>query len=108
MPIKVKKVDLEIDENTEAHHTDQYEITDIDDDAPNHVPDLVVRRGQPFNVTLKLSRDFNEETDVLKIVFETCKFAILLVYPLGGVLKRYREVFRRCGITDSYKVDVGL
>ncbi|XP_006008136.1 protein-glutamine gamma-glutamyltransferase K [Latimeria chalumnae] len=55
--LKVKNIDLlkkpeEI--NKKSHHTDEYEYDE-----------LIIRRGQPFQVKLEFSRPFNPETDKL-------------------------------------------
>ena len=74
--MKIKKVDFKIDDNTEDHNTDQYEITDVDEDDPDRPEELVVRRGQPFKLILRLSREFDKEHDKVKLIFETCKCII--------------------------------
>jgi len=51
-------------------------------------PQLVVRRGQPFKVKLILNRDYNGETDRIKVVSEIGKlwFQFLLT---GKIVPRY-------------------
>lgn len=59
------KVDLNIQENGASHHTEKYE------EMSRRVipPDLVVRRGQEFLVTLYLSRDYRKDLDGISFVF---------------------------------------
>ena len=66
-PVKVETVDYQVATNTVEHHTDEYEITQIGQERP---PQLVVRRGQPYEVQLKLDREFNKGTDKIKIIME--------------------------------------
>ena len=56
-----------VTENTVAHRTDEYEITQTGQERP---PQLVIRRGQPFEVELKLDRKFNPELDLINIIME--------------------------------------
>ena len=53
-------VELHKKENREAHKTDDYEIQE-----------LILRRGQAFNVTVTFNRDYNPEDDVLVVQFVT-------------------------------------
>ena len=49
--------------NQKAHHTDEY---------MHEIDELVVRRGQPFNLSVKVNgRKFNKDTDHLKMIFST-------------------------------------
>ncbi|KAG2463203.1 TGM1 glutamyltransferase, partial [Polypterus senegalus] len=57
--LTVRHVDLlksRRDINRKEHHTDEFECDE-----------LVLRRGQPFNLVLELSRPFNPETDTLQL-----------------------------------------
>ncbi|XP_059141210.1 hemocyte protein-glutamine gamma-glutamyltransferase-like [Physella acuta] len=63
--LTVDSLDLKVTENTKAHHTDEYDISQAKTD-----PKLVVRRGQPFNIEIKFSKGYNQEIDDLRIVFE--------------------------------------
>ena len=60
-------MDYQVGNNVVEHHTDEYEITQTGQERP---PQLVVRRGQPFEVQLKLDREFNKEADKIKIIME--------------------------------------
>ena len=71
--VKVKKIDLLIEENTEKHNTDQYDVTDEHEyNGETRKAQLVVRRGQEFDIKITLDRSF-EDDDKIKIVFEICK-----------------------------------
>ncbi|KAK3769509.1 hypothetical protein RRG08_027078 [Elysia crispata] len=64
--LAVKHVDLMVAENSLAHHTDRYEIS-----QPDQKPSqLVIRRGQPFSITIDFTKEYNPEADDLKLVFE--------------------------------------
>ena len=60
-------VDLHKDENRAAHKTDDYEIQQ-----------LIVRRGQEFDVTVTFDRDYNPDVDVIVVQFVTG--AVSVVY----------------------------
>jgi len=53
-------VDLHKKENRETHKTDDYEIQE-----------LILRRGQVFDVTVTFNRDYNQEEDILVVQFVT-------------------------------------
>ncbi|KAL3058304.1 hypothetical protein OYC64_010476 [Pagothenia borchgrevinki] len=56
--LKIEDVNLEISENLERHRTDGFSSSEV----------LVVRRGAPIRISLKLEgRAFNPKTDYLKI-----------------------------------------
>ena len=57
-------------ENRELHKTDDYEQQE-----------LIVRRGQVFDVTVTFNRDYNQEDDILVVQFVTG-----VVYSLFGLL----------------------
>ncbi|GFS07385.1 hemocyte protein-glutamine gamma-glutamyltransferase-like, partial [Elysia marginata] len=63
--LTVKSCDFNIKENGKAHNTGSYEISSSWKD-----PQLVVRRGQPFNIDLKFNREYDPAQDDLKLVFE--------------------------------------
>lgn len=68
--LKIVDIDLNISENTKEHHSENYEITmSTDDYGRPQTPRLVVRRGQPFNVTLRFNRPYNKDTDKVTIQF---------------------------------------
>ncbi len=58
------KVDLNIYENGNVHHTDKYELM-LNPDSPK----LVTRRGQEFSVDLHFNRTFNKDRDGVSFVF---------------------------------------
>lgn len=57
-------VDILIAENGKDHHTFDYEMMERPVDA-----NLVVRRGQPFNLVLKFNRNFDPATDAVSLIF---------------------------------------
>lgn len=66
--MKPVAVDLLKDENRAAHKTDGYEI-----------PQLIVRRGQEFDVTVTFDRDYNPDVDVIVVQFVTGAVSVLLL-----------------------------
>ncbi|XP_046450915.1 annulin-like [Daphnia pulex] len=62
--LKVGLVDILIAENGKDHHTFDYEMMERPVDA-----NLVVRRGQPFNLVLKFNRNFDPATDAVSLIF---------------------------------------
>ena len=79
--MKVKKTDLCIDENSTAHHTDQYDLCnperEYDDDGKPIEPQLVIRRGQDFDIEFTFDRDYDMEQDDLKLIVEfDCKYTL--------------------------------
>ena len=77
-PLKIGAVDFCIETNTEAHNCENFVITEPHEfeGAPRD-PQLVVRRGQPFKVRLTFTaRNFNEDTDVIKLLFTICKYML--------------------------------
>ncbi|GFR69281.1 hemocyte protein-glutamine gamma-glutamyltransferase-like [Elysia marginata] len=64
--LAVKEVDLMVKENGQAHHTDRYEISQPD----QRPPQLVIRRGQPFSISIDFTKEYDPEKDDLKLVFE--------------------------------------
>ncbi|GFO34752.1 hemocyte protein-glutamine gamma-glutamyltransferase [Plakobranchus ocellatus] len=61
----VKDIQLHIKENAESHHTDLFESTDRDLD-----PQLVVRRGQEFKLTLTFQRPWSSKDDDMNLIFK--------------------------------------
>jgi len=55
-------INFHIQENRKAHKTDEYEIEQ-----------LLLRRGQVFDVTVKFSREYKPERDVIALLFITGK-----------------------------------
>ena len=58
--LKPVTVDLRKDENRQAHKTDDYEMQE-----------LIVRRGQTFDVTVTFDRDYSPKNDVIVVQFVT-------------------------------------
>ncbi|XP_046550892.1 protein-glutamine gamma-glutamyltransferase K-like [Haliotis rubra] len=63
----VESIDFNIAENTVAHHTSEYDITDPEE---TEEPKLVVRRGQPFDISITFNRPYDKKKDDLKLVFQ--------------------------------------
>ena len=55
------------EENREAHRTDEYEIQQ-----------LILRRGQAFDITVTFNRDYNPNDDVIVVQFVTGDSVFLL------------------------------
>ena len=62
--LKVALVDILIAENGKEHNTYDYEMMERPTGA-----NLVVRRGQPFHLLLKLNRNFDPATDAISLIF---------------------------------------
>ena len=64
----VTSVDLDIKSNTKSHHTDEFDITDalLYDTTEN----LVVRRGQSFDMKIQFNRTFDQAKDEVSVTFE--------------------------------------
>ena len=75
--IRVRSVDLKIVGNAKAHHTDKFEKCYPRNDEANWrrlEPNLVIRRGQTFEIDVIFDRAFSEETDDVQLVFEIGQF----------------------------------
>ena len=73
--LRVLSVDYNIITNTEQHSTDLYEITkEHEIDGTYYPPKLVIRRGQTFDVTIQVDREYNPENDYLSLVFDIGKY----------------------------------
>lgn len=66
--LQVSDLDLSIEANTKAHHTDEFDIT-YALLSPSKEAYLVVRRGQPFEISVDFNRPYNPEQDDLRLVF---------------------------------------
>ena len=75
--LKVQRIDLNIRQNTRAHHTDEFDITN-QQLSPYKYEFLVVRRGQSFELTLEFDRPWDRERDDIRIVFRFGKTLNLL------------------------------
>ena len=62
--IQVLDLNLNIEENTIQHYTSEYSFKN---DAKN----LVVRRGNGFNINIQFDRAYSKDHDDIRIVFET-------------------------------------
>ena len=60
----VKVVDLLLAENGPLHHTEQFDVMEREKD-----PQLVVRRGQMFTVSITLSRAHSADKDAVSFIF---------------------------------------
>ncbi|KAK9887423.1 hypothetical protein WA026_022358 [Henosepilachna vigintioctopunctata] len=60
----IRSIDPCIQENGTSHYTDKYDIMRREYD-----PQLVIRRGQPFKIILKLSRKYDPERDGISFIF---------------------------------------
>ncbi|KAM4583270.1 protein-glutamine gamma-glutamyltransferase E-like [Fundulus diaphanus] len=58
-----REVDLHCQTNNNKHHTSEISVKQ-----------LIVRRGQPFNITLKMAKPFNPDSDQLIMKAETGKY----------------------------------
>jgi len=68
--LKVASVDLKIPENAQFHRTDKYELTtDRTDGDKKLQAQLVIRRGQPFDLAVTFDRPFDSSKDDLRIIF---------------------------------------
>lgn len=69
--LQVLEVDLCVEANTKLHHTDEYEITQEESNTfRRQQPQLVTRRGQPFDIKIKFNRAYDSSKDDLKLIFE--------------------------------------
>lgn len=65
-PNQVVRVDLQLKDNVQRHHTSQYKINTAD---PYKVvgPSIVLRRGEPLDVSVFLQKPFDKVKDQLRI-----------------------------------------
>lgn len=66
--IKVQNINVNIRQNTRAHHTDEFDITNYQL-SPHQEECLVLRRGQPFEISLQFDRPYSKEQDDVRLVF---------------------------------------
>lgn len=73
--LHVVSVDVKITENCEKHRTSQYSCTKArkNQDGVSLPPELVVRRGQPFRITVKFNQPFLKEKHGMHMIFITGK-----------------------------------
>ena len=72
--LKAELINFHIKENRAAHKTDNF----LDKEQ------LLLRRGQAFDITVKFNRDYNPDTDVITLHFVAGNFidCMLLVTPV--------------------------
>lgn len=58
----IEDIDLNILTNSRNHHTNEYDISE-------NYRDLVIRRGQTFDITIEFNKEYDPKKDVLKLVF---------------------------------------
>lgn len=63
-PLVVQATDLYPKPNAEAHHTDMYDLVNMDPPTP------VLRRGNDFYLAVSFDREFDPTLDVIRICFE--------------------------------------
>ena len=61
-------MDLCASQNRKDHHTAEYELED-----------LIVRRGQKFEIKVTFNRKFNDKTDVIVLQFVIGKSSVYLL-----------------------------
>ncbi|ESO95006.1 hypothetical protein LOTGIDRAFT_188829 [Lottia gigantea] len=80
--IKVKNIELNIQENTKKHHTSKYDCTREDrkergeEDGKKIPAELVVRRGDEFTLTVTFDKPYDRENDNLSFIFKTGEFPL--------------------------------
>ncbi|XP_059154439.1 hemocyte protein-glutamine gamma-glutamyltransferase-like [Physella acuta] len=63
--LQVVSVDLQVPANCKKHNTHRYDLCRAKDN-----PKLVVRRGQPFTIQVEFTKEYDANTDDLRIAFE--------------------------------------
>ena len=66
---EITSIDLLVTENTEAHHTSDYEIV-----HSRANPALVIRRGHPFYLSLHLRQNYDSTRDKIRLEFMFGKY----------------------------------
>lgn len=66
--IQVTKLDLNVRQNAKAHHTNEFDITDAL--VYDSREELVIRRGQIFNINIEFNRLYDSAKDDLRLVFQ--------------------------------------
>lgn len=69
---KVQSVDILVSQNGKAHYTYDYELMERSENA-----ELVVRRGQPFQLLLNCNRDYQPANDAVSLVFTVAGVTLL-------------------------------
>lgn len=60
--LQVEDIDFNVYNNSKNHVTDEYHISET-------ARDLVVRRGQTFDITIAFNKKYDPKQDDLKLVF---------------------------------------
>ena len=71
--LKSEEVDFHIEQNRKAHRTDEY-------DAEN----LIIRRGQEFDVTVTFNREYKPDIDVVVLQFVVGLLKCLVLTNFGA------------------------
>ena len=90
-PLIVEMVYLYEKENAKLHHTINYELVHLEPATP------VLRRGQSFHVALRFNREYVDETDIVRLLFN--------FGPNPNVLRGTRGV-NTITSRDSYLTDL--
>lgn len=84
-PNEVEFVELYAKENAKVHHTINYEIVD------NIKPALVLRRGDPFYIGVRLNRPYDQYRDKIRLEFMfgmfSCCFRVVFMFSCQVLLK---------------------
>ena len=80
--LKVLSVDILVSENGKDHNTYDYELMERSTGA-----NLVIRRGQPFHLLLKLNRNFDSASDAVSFIFIVAGEFYYYFYLLLKILK---------------------
>ncbi|XP_043278187.1 hemocyte protein-glutamine gamma-glutamyltransferase-like [Venturia canescens] len=62
-PLVIESVHMYEKENATAHHTCTFELVHLEPPTP------VLRRGQTFNVALRFNREYDADTDIVRMLF---------------------------------------
>ncbi|XP_033754206.1 uncharacterized protein LOC117337356 [Pecten maximus] len=67
--LQVTGVNFNFDDVCKAHHTSKF--NSFTEEEPDKDQFMVVRRGQPFQITLTCDQGYNQQQHELKLIFET-------------------------------------
>ena len=62
-PLVVETIYMYEKENAKKHHTENFELVNLDPPTP------VLRRGQTFNMALRFNREYIDDTDIVRLLF---------------------------------------
>ncbi|XP_044576670.1 hemocyte protein-glutamine gamma-glutamyltransferase-like isoform X2 [Cotesia glomerata] len=62
-PLVVDTVYMYEKDNAKIHNTINYELVHLDPPTP------ILRRGQTFNIAIRFDREYNDETDIVRLLF---------------------------------------